>query len=61
VRTIVTLARNLSMAVVAEGVETEGQRAYLKGLGCDAMQGYLFAGPLEPDGVAELLKSRRQW
>ncbi len=61
VRTIVTLARNLSMAVVAEGVETEGQRAYLEGLGCDAMQGYLFAGPLEPGGVEALLKSGRRW
>jgi diguanylate cyclase (GGDEF)-like protein/PAS domain S-box-containing protein len=61
VRTIVTLARNLSMAVVAEGVETEGQRAYLEGLGCDAMQGYLFAGPLEPAGVAALLASGRHW
>jgi len=61
VRTIVTLARNLSMAVVAEGVETEGQRAYLQGLGCDAMQGYLFAGPLEPAGVEALLKSGRRW
>jgi diguanylate cyclase (GGDEF)-like protein len=61
VRTIVTLARNLSMAVIAEGVETEGQRAYLEGLGCDAMQGYLFAGPLEPAAVETLLKSGRHW
>jgi EAL domain-containing protein (putative c-di-GMP-specific phosphodiesterase class I) len=61
VRTIVTLARNLGMAVVAEGVETEGQRAYLQGLGCDAMQGYLFAGPLEPADAETLLRSGRRW
>ncbi len=56
VKTIVTLARNLNMAVVAEGVETEGQRAYLRELGCDFMQGYLFAGPLEPADIETLLR-----
>jgi diguanylate cyclase (GGDEF)-like protein/PAS domain S-box-containing protein len=61
VRTIVTLARNLGMAVVAEGVETEGQRAFLKSLGCDAMQGYLFAGPLDPADAELLLRSGRRW
>jgi diguanylate cyclase (GGDEF)-like protein/PAS domain S-box-containing protein len=61
VKTIVALGKNLGMAVVAEGVETAGQRAYLEKLGCDAMQGYLFAGPLDPGDVEALLKSGHTW
>ena len=41
-----SLARDLGMEVVAEGVETEEQRAYLRSRGCGAMQGYLFSRPL---------------
>ncbi|MEI7893599.1 MAG: EAL domain-containing protein [Myxococcales bacterium] len=54
VRAIVTLARNLGMEVVAEGVETEGQRIRLEALGCQLAQGYLFSRPLEV-GAARLL------
>jgi diguanylate cyclase (GGDEF)-like protein/PAS domain S-box-containing protein len=61
VRTIVTLAQNLGMGLVAEGVETEGQREYLTGLGCDAMQGFLFAGPLDPADAEQLIRDRRSW
>jgi EAL domain-containing protein (putative c-di-GMP-specific phosphodiesterase class I) len=61
VRTIVTLAQNLGMALVAEGVETPGQREYLAELGCDAMQGYLFAGALEPGEAEALLLEGRSW
>ncbi len=43
VRTIVTLARNLGMLVVAEGVETEVQRDVLIALGCEQAQGFLFS------------------
>ena len=49
--TIVTLARSLGLDVVAEGVETEGQRAFLLRNGCRQFQGYLFGRP----GPAELL------
>ena len=45
VRAMVTLAHELGAAVVAEGVETEDERACLCGLGCDLLQGYLFAKP----------------
>jgi len=61
VRTIVTLAQNLGMALVAEGVETPGQREYLAELGCDAMQGFLFAGALGPNEAEVLLRENRSW
>ncbi|HYG08426.1 MAG TPA: EAL domain-containing protein, partial [Pyrinomonadaceae bacterium] len=47
VRTIVTLAKNLGMDVVAEGIETGEQLAQLKALKCDYGQGYFFAKPLD--------------
>lgn len=46
VRTIVALARNLGMEVVAEGVETEDQLTLLRTLECEHGQGYLFSTPL---------------
>ena len=45
-RAIVALGHNLGMTVIAEGVETTGQRDFLIGLGCDAFQGYLFSRPV---------------
>lgn len=42
----ITMAHNLGMRVVAEGVETEAQRDFLVGQGCDYLQGYLFSRPL---------------
>ena len=54
-RTIITLARNLGMKVVAEGIETDVQLAQLQMLGCDWGQGYLLSHPLKPFEVEELL------
>ena len=48
------LGKALSLEVIAEGVETEEQRACVAALGCDHMQGFLFAKPLE-QADAELL------
>ena len=45
VRTIVTLAREFDVAVIAEGVETLEQRGFLQAVGCRAFQGYLFGRP----------------
>ena len=56
-RTIITLARNLGMKVVAEGIETDLQLNQLKSLGCDWGQGFLLSLPLKPFEVEELLKS----
>jgi EAL domain-containing protein (putative c-di-GMP-specific phosphodiesterase class I) len=45
-RTIITLGRNLNLTVIAEGVETEGQRNFLEGEGCHLYQGYLYSPAL---------------
>jgi EAL domain-containing protein (putative c-di-GMP-specific phosphodiesterase class I) len=45
VRTIVQLAKSLGLAVTAEGIETQGQAAELKALGCERGQGYLLGRP----------------
>jgi diguanylate cyclase (GGDEF)-like protein/PAS domain S-box-containing protein len=55
VQAIVTMAQSLKLRVVAEGVETDGQRRILKGLGCDEMQGYVFSRPLAVPDVWSLL------
>lgn len=57
VRAIVTLALNLRMDVVAEGIETANQLAQLKVLKCTYGQGYFFAKPLEVKAVETLLES----
>ncbi len=57
VRTIVTLAKNLGMDVVAEGVETEEQRMRLRELGCERGQGYLFSRPVDETAAWALLEA----
>jgi EAL domain-containing protein (putative c-di-GMP-specific phosphodiesterase class I) len=55
VRTIITLASNLGMEVVAEGVETERQDSQLKALGCEYAQGFLYSAPLDAQETAAWL------
>ncbi|MEO5796113.1 MAG: EAL domain-containing protein [Rhodoferax sp.] len=45
-RTVVTLAHSMGLQIIAEGVETEGQRAFLAEIGCSAIQGYLLSRPV---------------
>jgi diguanylate cyclase len=51
-KAIVQMAHTLGLRVVAEGVETEAQRDLLVGLGCDELQGYLFARPMSAAALA---------
>ncbi len=59
VASIVALGRALNLRVVAEGVETQGQREHLKQLGCDVYQGYLLSRPLEPNQLTHLFANVR--
>jgi EAL domain-containing protein (putative c-di-GMP-specific phosphodiesterase class I) len=56
VRTIIALASSLGLTVVAEGVETEAQLAYLRASHCDQIQGYLFSRPLPPEECVNLMR-----
>jgi EAL domain-containing protein (putative c-di-GMP-specific phosphodiesterase class I) len=67
IQTIITLARNLGLRVVAEGVENEMQIEQLKKLDCEGAQGYFFAEPmafekvrsfLNKNGIADLPEGR---
>ncbi len=55
VATVIAIARNLGLAVTAEGVETEEQAALLAALACEDVQGYLFAHPAPAEEVEKSL------
>lgn len=55
VSTIITMAQNLGLNVIAEGVETKEQLALLKERGCDQFQGYLYSRPLPAEEFIQLL------
>lgn len=57
VRTVVGLAQNLGLGVIAEGVETAAALRSLLNWGCDAMQGYLLSRPVRADRVAKIAAS----
>jgi diguanylate cyclase (GGDEF)-like protein/PAS domain S-box-containing protein len=52
---IISLGKALDVSVVAEGVETEAQHAFVRDNACDEMQGYYFSKPCHPDAFAEFL------
>jgi diguanylate cyclase (GGDEF)-like protein/PAS domain S-box-containing protein len=58
VRAIITLAEQLGLRTVAEGVETEGQFKDLLDLGCSFLQGFLLARPLSVDAASALVKEK---
>lgn len=58
-RTIVALAQSLGLTVIAEGVETEGQRSFLSHSDCHLYQGFLFSPPLPADRLEEAMAMQR--
>lgn len=57
---ICSLAHNLRKRVVAGGVETENQLEFLKGIGCDEVQGYLFSRPLPAHKIGAILSRHEE-
>lgn len=59
VSTIITLAHQLGLSVVAEGVETESQASLLREMKCNEFQGYLFCKPLPEQDFVRLLQENK--
>jgi diguanylate cyclase (GGDEF)-like protein/PAS domain S-box-containing protein len=55
IKTIIALAQNLKMEVIAEGIETSEQIAHLQALNCQCGQGYYFSRPLDTQAIDQLL------
>lgn len=58
--TIIAMAKNLNLSIIAEGVETEEQLNFLKGHDCDQIQGFFFSKPLLVDDATALLEKELQ-
>jgi len=56
---VIALGHRLGLTVVAEGVETIGERSVLRDEGCDTIQGFLYSRPLPPEECAALLEARK--
>jgi len=61
VRTVISLAENMGMEVVAEGVETLSQLTQLRKLKCQYGQGYLFSRPVDADSVTSWISKKPHW
>jgi diguanylate cyclase (GGDEF)-like protein len=57
-KAIISLGHQLNLRVIAEGVETEMQRQFLRDNDCDEMQGYLFSRPVSADAIAAMLHAQ---
>jgi EAL domain-containing protein (putative c-di-GMP-specific phosphodiesterase class I)/GGDEF domain-containing protein len=58
IETIVSLGKSLNLSLIAEGVEEESHVDFLRGLGCDEIQGYWFSKPILPEQLISLLKEK---
>jgi EAL domain-containing protein (putative c-di-GMP-specific phosphodiesterase class I) len=61
VRTIIILAHNLGMDVIAEGVEIREQLEHLRGLKCEYGQGYFFSKPINSEAAGMLIAEKPQY
>ena len=59
VRAAVGMAHGLGLVTVAEGVETAEQHRFLRSIGCDLLQGYLFGRPMAPLALADMIRSQQ--
>lgn len=59
IRGVISLVHDLSLKIVAEGVETEEQYLFLKSVGCDYIQGYYFSRPVEEERFLDMLRSEK--
>ena len=57
VNAVIALAHSMRLNVIAEGVETSEQLAFLSARGCDQMQGYCFSRPVEPQEIEAMLRA----
>jgi EAL domain-containing protein (putative c-di-GMP-specific phosphodiesterase class I) len=60
-QTIISLAKNLKMRVIAEGIETESQLSLLRNLDCDFGQGFLFSKPKPDHEIEKILYENPAW
>ena len=60
VKAILALAKALNLHVIAEGIETREQYDYLKELGCDEGQGYMYARPMPLDDLLKFIREKQQ-
>ena len=54
---VISLGQKLNLRVIAEGVETDDQVAFLRENNCDEMQGYHFSKPIAAQAIEELLRA----
>ncbi len=59
VRAIVSMAKNLNLTIIAEGIENDNQVSFLNALGCEVGQGYLFSKPVPAEDFEKLLTKDR--
>ena len=57
-KAIIAMGKSLGLTVVAEGVETEAQQAFLSDNACDETQGFYFSKPVAADGIEDLLRKQ---
>ena len=59
VNAIVAMAHGLRLDIIAEGVETDAQLVYLRGLGCQQIQGFLYGPAQSPEAISRMLDGQR--
>ncbi len=61
VKTIISMGKNLGMHIVAEGVETEAQKDFLRKNSCEILQGHYYAKPMPEEAINQWIAERQTW